>query len=415
MNLDRLEQLLETMSPDDIRAQYGEELAKDPRSEAMLATFEGMDDRLKTLKDGPAAPEFRMPKRYWSPLVIKWALPLAAVVVLGLLFGSGFLERNFVPEMDASVAGDRELRKTVIPPPALQDSAAASNPSADADRASDLEMEEAPSEPNASASSSEFFEIGQTVEEGLVSDPEPKQKTARSQPRAQNVVKPETSGTSAPPVVAPAKQEAGEIEGLPEAESLRIASEKDLKSDSEKGGTLDRFAEIGSDDRTATAPRPAKKPSVTMDQRLEMESGSLQRNRRDRAESRQPARSSEMADALSESRVSNGQIEIWLTEFQNAVSEGGSSESLFESNADLNWPAIRAEENLSPQTLFRTWQGSTAQIQWQEIKVSESGHPGEWLALLPMRHGSDITIRMMTIRLLPSGRCVALSIRDVSP
>lgn len=102
LDLDKLEELLETMEPAEIRTRYADALAAHPACNHMLTTFEDMDDDLLALKAsvGPAptarkqeaahtiplgAPSAPSPKtpRYWR---LQFALPLAAVVVFALVF-----------------------------------------------------------------------------------------------------------------------------------------------------------------------------------------------------------------------------------------------------------------------------------------------------------------------------------------
>lgn len=107
LDLDHLERLLETMTPAEIRAQFGKALRTDPRLEEVLCRFEGMDGSLRALKSAERPPEFRAPQyssvRAWLP----WTLPLAAALLLVIFAGSRLLP---LPEKAASVrvAPDRE-------------------------------------------------------------------------------------------------------------------------------------------------------------------------------------------------------------------------------------------------------------------------------------------------------------------
>lgn len=106
MNLDRLEQLLETMEPSEIRDQYAAQLAQDPRCEAFLRQFERLEGQLEALKTLETAPTMKLSKRGMKGRIWTWALPMAAVFILGLLFGSGFLQNRMAlveADLEASV------------------------------------------------------------------------------------------------------------------------------------------------------------------------------------------------------------------------------------------------------------------------------------------------------------------------
>ena len=86
LDLDVLEQLLETMEPSEIRARYKRELASLPECGALLDHFESMDGYLSELKAsvGPP-PAIRLPKNNRWTRIMPWALPLAAALVFGVL------------------------------------------------------------------------------------------------------------------------------------------------------------------------------------------------------------------------------------------------------------------------------------------------------------------------------------------
>lgn len=94
MTLDRLEELLETMTPVEIRAKYAIALQENEACEAMLVAFEQLDENLQALKIEEPAPGFQPPKRSKIGLFATVALPLAAVVVLGLLLNTGLLDKQ---------------------------------------------------------------------------------------------------------------------------------------------------------------------------------------------------------------------------------------------------------------------------------------------------------------------------------
>ncbi len=101
LSLDQLEQLLETMTPAEIRARYAEALAANPRCDAMLGHFEQMDEKLAVLADAepaPPLPDFAavqakrtdveakvVPLRRRSLRWLVTAGPIAAALVVALL------------------------------------------------------------------------------------------------------------------------------------------------------------------------------------------------------------------------------------------------------------------------------------------------------------------------------------------
>jgi chemotaxis protein histidine kinase CheA len=141
LSLDRLETLLESMEPADIRAQYREELARKPRCEAMLAQFERMDDDLGALKQAEPAPRtstgvvdaswLEKPDSAASVVHLKqrfghgmmgWALPLAAVVVMGLLIGLGqWGRRDALKTVEAASEKPQPRRMVHAPEPQPSD------------------------------------------------------------------------------------------------------------------------------------------------------------------------------------------------------------------------------------------------------------------------------------------------------
>lgn len=119
LNLDRLEELLETQDPAEIRAHYAEALAANPECAAMLDAFEALDDYFATLKAADPVPEVTpltqlppvdeavpaptvvrpmRPKPKRRPIIMRF-MPLAAVLVAALLIG-----RLVLPEAQEQAA-----------------------------------------------------------------------------------------------------------------------------------------------------------------------------------------------------------------------------------------------------------------------------------------------------------------------
>ncbi|CAM2066522.1 hypothetical protein SCOR_14185 [Sulfidibacter corallicola] len=94
LDLDRMEALLETMEPEEIRSQYGAALAEAPECERMLHHFEAMDDHLDHLKSVDPAPAMVLPKRRRARSVLTWAVPLAAIVIIAVLVS---INRDLIP------------------------------------------------------------------------------------------------------------------------------------------------------------------------------------------------------------------------------------------------------------------------------------------------------------------------------
>lgn len=128
-NLDRLEGLLEDMEPEEIRARYGAELAAYPQCLAMLDAFEGLDGQLKQLKDSVPAPPLVAAAKSEPVLVslpqsprpasgswqwTRWAMPLAALLLVGILL----LTR----------APQRALEQAVVTTPAVEEVVPAAEP-----------------------------------------------------------------------------------------------------------------------------------------------------------------------------------------------------------------------------------------------------------------------------------------------
>ena len=87
LSLDQLEQLLLDREPDEIRAEYEQQLRDNPQAEAMLRHFESLDDHLKILRDNespPAVPQLPRRRRARWPLMLS---PLAAALAVALLLG----------------------------------------------------------------------------------------------------------------------------------------------------------------------------------------------------------------------------------------------------------------------------------------------------------------------------------------
>ena len=87
-NLDKrsVEKLLETMEPSEIRKVYGSQLGGDPQIEALLNAFENLDGNLAELKAADPPPTLQKPTSRARFTVLRGALPLAAVLLLGFLF-----------------------------------------------------------------------------------------------------------------------------------------------------------------------------------------------------------------------------------------------------------------------------------------------------------------------------------------
>ncbi len=97
-----LETLLESMEPAEIRERFSDELRENPSCEAMLSAFESMETDLLDLKSLDQPPHFRKPGIMAHRLKI-WSLPLAAVLLLGLLWGYRFMQQESLtlnPEAD---------------------------------------------------------------------------------------------------------------------------------------------------------------------------------------------------------------------------------------------------------------------------------------------------------------------------
>ena len=123
LTMEHLESLLETMEPAQIREQYSADLVKNPQCQQFLQAFEEMDENLSLLKDLDAPPAFAKPldapifvqvpkpppsKQSIYLRLTRFALPLAAILVLGLLWGYRFLQLNpsnqAMPDMDDMAA-----------------------------------------------------------------------------------------------------------------------------------------------------------------------------------------------------------------------------------------------------------------------------------------------------------------------
>lgn len=118
MNLDHLEELLETMSPEEIRREHGEDLKAHPQCEAMLRQFESMDTDLLELKSMEACPPVAVPKPRIFPRLAHWVLPAAAVLVLGFLIGSGLMKESLetmpTAALEAASDSERVSRKVLV-------------------------------------------------------------------------------------------------------------------------------------------------------------------------------------------------------------------------------------------------------------------------------------------------------------
>ncbi|MDJ0839717.1 MAG: hypothetical protein QNK37_24580 [Acidobacteriota bacterium] len=123
LNLDRLEELLETMEPAKIRETYAAEL--DDAGLRMLATFEALDDDLGVLKavdpapplpQAPAAPRARI-------IPFMKYLPMAAVLVGGLLIYTLVFQPDQMQTapMEESDVAERSVTETIADAPQPMD------------------------------------------------------------------------------------------------------------------------------------------------------------------------------------------------------------------------------------------------------------------------------------------------------
>jgi len=114
LTLERLEQLLEEQTPDQIRAQYGEELSAEGLR--LLAVYASLDQDLVDLAGIDPAPVFRRRPR---PLmrVMRW-LPAAAIFLLALLIWQIVPEdetRRFMDQRSGDGIGATEAAKEHTP------------------------------------------------------------------------------------------------------------------------------------------------------------------------------------------------------------------------------------------------------------------------------------------------------------
>ncbi|CAM2008277.1 hypothetical protein [Acanthopleuribacter pedis] len=118
MTLDRLEELLETMEPAEIRRDYAAELAADPRCEAMLEHFEKLDANLEALAELEPAPAIPVPRAEGAvvslpkrrPLVrwLTFVAPLAAALVVALMISNDWHPQQVLD--DVPVAAEPTTR-----------------------------------------------------------------------------------------------------------------------------------------------------------------------------------------------------------------------------------------------------------------------------------------------------------------
>ncbi len=104
MNLDRLEELLEEMEPAEIREQFADELASAPDCLKLLSHFENMDNNLSEYAqhETPPSVQLRVRRSAWSAM--KWALPLAAVLMISFLLWVPSVNRSIDAEMESAAS-----------------------------------------------------------------------------------------------------------------------------------------------------------------------------------------------------------------------------------------------------------------------------------------------------------------------
>jgi len=144
LDLATLEELLETLEPETIRARYADRLS--PQGHALLTAYESLPGDLSELKrqvPPPAVPERKAkPIFRWS----QWVTPLAALLVLGIALAGLFLPD--VPQRRAREAGSAATGEAMAPKKALARDSAAPQPAspeiAPAEPEPDLQRQDGP-------------------------------------------------------------------------------------------------------------------------------------------------------------------------------------------------------------------------------------------------------------------------------
>jgi len=143
LNLDRLEELLETLEPAQIRSQYAQQLGKNPACNDMLKMFEDLDEDLVQLKMADPAPVIRTRRRPRFPM--HWALPLAAGLMVAFLASMKLLSplmenADSVTQLDKTSVDERlhEPRRALT---GADEDMAAASPSDDYEPEAELEQQ----------------------------------------------------------------------------------------------------------------------------------------------------------------------------------------------------------------------------------------------------------------------------------
>lgn len=456
MNLDRLEELLETMSPEDIRAQYGEALAKDPRCEAMLTAFEGMDDHLKQLKDAVPAPEFRPPKKAWLPATVTWALPQAAVLVLGIMLGSGLLQKN-AASREAAALMERGVPKRVTLPnevfegvaeedtvvdevtqkdllrrqdlPTTESDMAPADLEKQQDQAEELVLEvpearpepkgEAPKvqkmadpqnmNPARNAASSQLVEP-ELAEELVLEVPEAKPEPKREVPRAQKKADPQGGDTVGKPVE-------------PEPVHELVVAGSATPSEPQKPKTITEDAQVGALERAAEdrpAPPSIPPPFSTQEESPVVLDRDVAMDAADRA--RKPAKPSSALSQFSDLKEadSNGRrqevsprISQWLERFRARLEGNLPLNALFEADPTLAWQKGQDNGPWTLRSFEEAWQLSPVDYRWEAVRIVGAGDRSVWQVFLPVAEGAGDGGRVLSVTLSAAGRCSALRVTEI--
>jgi len=404
MNLDRLETLLETMEPHDIRQQYTDELAACPQSEAMLASFEGLDDDLTDLKRVEPPPPFRKPGKSYRVLQAQWILPLAACVLLAVFWGSNMLRDQQV--FDGEIKGETAVHEDAAPSQAPMESAD--------DSEADLEEVEeglalmAPEQPPAEKDQVDIQETTPKLEAGkkqkskMVAIQKERQKNkdqAEAKPLVENeliVVQPAKKQTFEPePVVAQSlaidapleKQVAEEaaatsvsfIEEIPspQVEAPRLEPTLDLADDFTSGE--DSGAGRSSGSRAAERDEPGLLKRLMRGSSEKRKASKVAQS--DAARDRDEPSELQKVEALSDSSqpttpdlLLSDPYLSWLRSYESWRT-GARVDHLFTQNARVIWPGpVRQEANLSI-----SQRQDLPRLSYLQVNPNGSGYLLKWI------------------------------------
>lgn len=141
LDLAKLEELLETMEPEEIRARYADRLS--PRGHALLAAFDSLSDDLAELKmevPPPTVSRRIKPIFRWA----HWVTPLAALLVLGIALAALFLPetgQRSAMEAGRSAADDAMAPKQALASEASKADTRSPQPTLPAEPPAEAELE----------------------------------------------------------------------------------------------------------------------------------------------------------------------------------------------------------------------------------------------------------------------------------